>query len=170
MATSPSDQGKQNVLDWLDRMQASVRTAGTSGGAKAFRLSSRGPSNPLRGEGDDDSDGESEASDPTRGPSSTIHGHALGRGAIGIATADNDNEEFNKEEDDKLHSIPDSAVPLGLIANLSLSNSKRKGNVGAGAGGGVGGARGDDKEDEDDDNVVCQMILSWFGRLIGREG
>ena len=42
MATSPSDQNNKNVLDWLDRLEDSVRTAGGSAGPSAFELGSRG--------------------------------------------------------------------------------------------------------------------------------
>jgi len=36
MATSPSDQNKRNVLSWLDRLQSSVRDAGSSAGPDIF--------------------------------------------------------------------------------------------------------------------------------------
>jgi hypothetical protein len=37
MATSPSDQNNKNVLAWLDRLQSSIRDAGSQKGPQAFR-------------------------------------------------------------------------------------------------------------------------------------
>ena len=180
MATSPSDQNNRNVLQWLERMQESVRTAGVSAGPKAFEFSSRrrfGGYGQQRhqqqegGGGDDDSDGESDnTSDPTRGPGSTIHGGNIGGGDVGVGgggmrerSSSRDIEEM-RGEDEKLHALPDSAVPLGLIANLSLSSHRRRsgGKMGGGRGGG-GEAGDDDKEVDDDDNVVCFLAFGCEG-------
>lgn len=95
MATSPSDQNNRNIIAWLDRLQASVRSSGMGGGENAFKLDSR-----LKAE--DDSDLES----------------------------DERNDDYDGAEEDreaeKMQSLPDAAVPLGLIANLALSNPKAK--------------------------------------------
>lgn len=100
MATSPSDKNKGNVLAWLDRLQSSVRDAGSKGGPSVF-------SRP-RGQRDHqgESDMESENDDTPEG---------------------NNDEEDEASSEDKLQqsSLPDSHVPLGLIANLSLTHSKK---------------------------------------------
>lgn len=123
MATSPSDQNNQNVLAWLDRMETSVRTAGTSAGTKAFQLDSR-----TRPDVEDDSDDESDDAndDPTE------------RGTV----VDSQEREDANNDDEKLFSIPDATVPIGLIANLSLGNKKKT------------KAKVEDRETDDDDDLV----------------
>ncbi|KAK7682019.1 hypothetical protein QCA50_014983 [Cerrena zonata] len=103
MATSPSDQNNQNVLAWLERMEASVQTAGTSAGLKAFQLDSRSRTeDPAEDVSDDDTDDG--VDDPTE------------RGT----QADQD-----AGDDEKLYSLPDSTVPIGLIARVSLSDKRK---------------------------------------------
>ncbi len=118
MATSPSDQNKQNILTWLDRLQDSVRTAGRTGGSQAFNLDSRTREN-TDGEEESDSEGEE-------------GGENTERGSVGTVKLE--------EEEKKMQLLPDTAVPLGLIADLSLNNTKKT------------STKGDD--DTDDDNVV----------------
>lgn len=122
LATSPSDSNKQNVLTWLDRLEDSVRTAGRSGGSTAFNLSSR-----IVTDGEEES--ESEHEEP---------GETTERGSVGTL----------KVEEEERHILPDSSVPIGLIADLSLKNTKKT------------SAAGD--EDPDDDNVVSFLSLSSF--------
>jgi hypothetical protein len=130
MATSPSDQNNRNILAWLDRLQSSVRSAGGKGGPQAFKdlRDSRAPD-------DEDSDVE-------RGT------HAQ---RYGLVPSGNDENNGDDEDatlvDDKLSSLPDSHVPLGLIANLSLSNNKAKGGKKEQKGAAV-------EENLDDDDVV----------------
>ncbi|KAJ2932869.1 hypothetical protein H1R20_g4235, partial [Candolleomyces eurysporus] len=102
MATSPSDKNKGNVLAWLDRLQSSVRDAGSKGGPNVF--SSPREQSQHQGE----SDGESDQT-------------------IDDAPEGNNAEEDEASSEDKLQqsSLPDSHVPLGLIANLSLTHSKK---------------------------------------------
>ncbi|KAF9467566.1 fungal-specific transcription factor domain-containing protein [Collybia nuda] len=114
MATSPSDQNNRNILAWLDRLkssvQSSVQTAGGKGGPSAFK--------DLRGFNavdDEDSDAETESQAQRYGLVPPPEGDE--------AAGD---EEGTVQDDDKLSSLPDSHVPLGLIANLSLSNNKAK--------------------------------------------
>ncbi|KAG5730335.1 Protein priB [Termitomyces sp. T112] len=110
MATSPSDQNNKNILEWLDRLQASVRSAGGKAGPNAFK--------DLRNTNieDDDSDAED------------IHESRFG---LVVPTDDDDSQTVGGEDitatNDKLSSLPDSDTPLGLIANLSLSNNKSRG-------------------------------------------
>jgi hypothetical protein len=106
MATSPSDENKTSIIEWLDRMKSSVQNAGAKGGPRAFLE--------ARDKDEDDSDGESDNQTRTEvhGPAPVDEEEAAGDGNC----AD--------EDTDKL--IPDTHVPLGLIANLSLSNNKSK--------------------------------------------
>lgn len=148
MATSPSDSNNKNILAWLDRLQASVQSngatikaaneasknggretsiqnAGEKGGAGAFVLDVRAA---TRDEGEE-SDEE----------------YSGGR----------DGEESDDDDDDtsdgKMQNLPDMHVPLGLIANLSLSNNTKN----------TKGARKNatedtatlEEDDLDDDNV-----------------
>jgi hypothetical protein len=129
MATSPSDQNNRNVLAWLDRLQSSVRDAGSRGGPGVFLN--------LRNQGDDDSDVESEAHKKLL--PSQEEDDSGGDCADGACA-----------DVEKL--LPDSHVPLGLIANLSLSNSKAKKKNFA-----KDGLL--NEEDLDDDNVVCVFFF-----------
>jgi hypothetical protein len=96
MATSPSDQNNRDIIAWLDRLQASVRSAGVTGGDRAFKLESRTKNA-------DDSDPES------------------GEDDIDIIEP-----EDALPDPETMQSLPDAAVPLGLIADLSLSHNKAK--------------------------------------------
>ena len=71
MATSPSDQNKQNILTWLDRLQDSVRTAGRTGGSQAFNLDSRTRES-TDGEEDSESEGEEVGETTERGSVGTV--------------------------------------------------------------------------------------------------
>ncbi|KAF8966133.1 fungal-specific transcription factor domain-containing protein [Flammula alnicola] len=108
MATSPSDHNNRNVLAWLDRLQSSVRDAGKKGGPQAFL--------DLRNLDavEEDSEQESE-SKRTQGR----HYEAASAKA-----GEADGEEASQEDDKLQSALPESHVPLGLIADLSLSNSK----------------------------------------------
>ncbi|TCD66046.1 hypothetical protein EIP91_001854 [Steccherinum ochraceum] len=124
MATSPSDQNNRNVLAWLDRLEASVRTAGKSGGAKAFGLGSRVH---AEADGDQTDEGESDRGDlqdPT---------------VVGEHEQDNDDVVGEPEAGGDLQ---DDSVPMGLIASLSLNQNLKKKQ-----------AKQDDEESEDDDDV-----------------
>jgi hypothetical protein len=137
MATSPSDQNNRNILAWLDRLQSSVRSAGGKGGPQAFK-----DLREFKAGSDEDSDMEH-----------TTHAQRYGL----VPPANNDGDNGDDEDatlvDDKLSSLPDSHVPLGLIANLSLSNSKakngrkeQKDNIAA-------------EENLDDDDVVSGSLI-----------
>jgi len=133
MATSPSDQNNKNVLAWLDRLQSSVRDAGKDAGPRAF-FEPRSPET-LEDSDVDDSDKRTLAQT---------------EGGPGKDDSGNDDNEQALQEAEKLQSsLPDSHVPLGLIADLSLSNKKanKKRN----------GAKETaiSEEDLDGNNVVC---------------
>lgn len=144
MATSPSDQNNRNILAWLDRLQSSVRTAGGKGGSSAFK-DLRG----LNAADDEDSDAETESQAQR----------------YGLVPPPEDDEtvgddEDTAQDDDKLSSLPDSHVPLGLIANLSLSNNKAK-----------NGKKeqkdtGTSEDNLDDDDVVRIYISSYMEAVI----
>lgn len=127
MATSPSDQNNRNIIAWLDRLQASVRAGGGAAAREpAFKLESR--LSPMAAMRDDESDVES------------------------ADARDDDYEHVDAEEArtaEQMQSLPDASVPLGLIANLSLSNATAKG-------GGAGTSQHGDvasTDTLDDDNV-----------------
>ncbi|TFK71035.1 hypothetical protein BDN72DRAFT_493272 [Pluteus cervinus] len=133
MATSPSDTTNSNVLAWLDRLQASVSTAGGKVGPNAFKLDTRGIQDIAEEE-------ESEDEDPA---------------TVGVISPSEDEDADDEEEIDPMRSaLPDSHVPLGLIANLSLSNKKSKGK-------GKKDPKGDALDDNlDDDDVVCLGVAN----------
>ncbi|KAJ7086357.1 hypothetical protein B0H15DRAFT_346044 [Mycena belliarum] len=133
MATSPSDATNSNILAWLDRLQASVRAGsvptaggpsgiGTSASPPTFSAASFKSTNPnfASNSAFDDSSDEDK-----------------GEGASGESDGD---EPCGG-------AFPDASVPLGLIANLSLSNSRKKERRT-----GENGAQ-DELEELDDDNV-----------------
>ncbi|KAI0071364.1 hypothetical protein K474DRAFT_632780 [Panus rudis PR-1116 ss-1] len=151
-ATSPSDRNKQNVMEWLERMQASVKNAGTSAGIKAFKLDSRtlnSNSNAL--DGGDESDEESNRDVTERG---TVVGHGEGGvGASGSGVGGGGGGGGGGEEDgEKLYTLPEDTVPFGLLARLSLANQKKKARE----------EREKDKIDETDDNDVGVANDAYF--------
>ncbi|KAG2124252.1 hypothetical protein BD769DRAFT_1776582 [Suillus cothurnatus] len=124
-ATSPSDSDNMNVVDWLDRLQASLKQPGMASPTDLnFLRNLRNPSAVTVDDSEDD---------------------------------DPDAEEGPVEEEDveKVRSsLPDAAVPIGLLANLSLDKDKDKGK-GRGRQGvntGIGGSNSE-PEDDNDDNV-----------------
>lgn len=135
MATSPSDQNNKNVLAWLDRLQSSIRDAGKKAGPQAFRE--------LRDfeNIEDDSDPESDSRTQAQIYASAADGDK-----------DDDNTDENLGAESKLQSsLPESHVPIGLIADLSLSNNKanRKRDKKDGV---------LEEEDLNDDNVVRHLF------------
>ncbi|TFK20177.1 hypothetical protein FA15DRAFT_673724 [Coprinopsis marcescibilis] len=101
MATSPSDTNNKSVLEWLDRLQSSVRDAGSKTGPQAF-LDTRD----KKGDEYSDHEDETQTEEQKDGDIS-------------------DSEENPLSSEEKIQSsLPESHVPLGLIANLSLSNNK----------------------------------------------
>jgi hypothetical protein len=185
MATSPSDKNNHNVVAWLDRLQSSVarkrtdtvRGVGGVGGPAAFTM----PRATATGAGDgEDSDGEENArlGIDSRNPFGLGGGEDEGLGALNRAAcggeAGGDDADAGPDPEG-LQTLPDASVPLGLIANLSLSNTMAKnksGGVGRrGHGGGAGRVEGEvaSDADADDDNVVRLVIfpplvsLAWLG-------
>jgi hypothetical protein len=124
MATSPSDQDNTNVLAWLDRLQSSVQDTGGSGGPSAFTE--------LRNQEDADSDADSDTP------------------AIDVSPPDDAGAEdgASSEADNMQATLPDAHVPLGLLANMSISGGKSKGKKDRGRNVNL------TEEDLNDDNVV----------------
>lgn len=176
MATPASDNHRQNVIAWLDRLQSSstVRDS-TIGAGLAAGLSSTPPAGAYRlrehRDADDDSDiaegaGGAHDEEQPKSASTLVDPEAFPEAhAERDAGADPDAEE---DEAETYAGLPDAAVPLGLLAKLSISNSMEKvrerergkgrgGAVGGGAGnraGGAAGGKGVMKEEDEDDDVV----------------
>ncbi|KDR72902.1 hypothetical protein GALMADRAFT_73007 [Galerina marginata CBS 339.88] len=107
MATSPSDQNNGNVLAWLDRLQSSVRDAGNKTGPRAFL--------DLRGVDTVEEESEADTENAKSGQEGTMKQETGDEAQAGDAL----------QESEKLQSsLPDAHVPLGLLADLSLSNNK----------------------------------------------
>ncbi|CDO69738.1 hypothetical protein BN946_scf184697.g10 [Trametes cinnabarina] len=130
MATSPTDQNNQNVIAFLDRLQASVSTVGSSA-MNAFKLDSRASTE----EKSDDSDDEGQNGDINE---LTERGSAHDQ--------DDADDEPLKDAEDKPQALPDQTVPIGLIAKLSLENRKRPKRA---------AAKPKDNESSDDDVGVA---------------
>ena len=136
MATSPSDQNNKNVLAWLDRLQSSIRDAGSKSGPQAFRH--------LRDFEiiDDDSEGESD---------SRTQAQIFATAATEDVDDDNVDDSLNAEAKS---SLPEAHVPIGLLADLSLSNNaNRKKDKTSKEGAAL------EEEDLNDNNVVRQSLL-----------
>lgn len=99
-----------SVLSWLERLQTSVKDVGKSGGPQSFF--------DIRDAAGEDSEGES---DGTR---------TLAQGNVGThhtTEQTGDEETLADSNEDVQSALPDATVPLGLIANLSLSHTKKAG-------------------------------------------
>jgi len=124
-----------------------VREAGQTGGPKTFFE--------LRNlDAEEESDAESE-SRRTQVDLGTSGGEKNMNTVQDAGAAD---EASQRDEDDKLQSsLPEAHVPLGLIADLSLSNSKanrkKEGKL--------------NEDDLNDDNVVCGFSLGVFFFRLG---
>lgn len=110
MATSPSDHNNNNVLAWLDRLQSSVRDAGKKSPRAFFDL-----------RGADGNDEESEVESENR----RIQDQLGQSGAMKVEGNDDGEPDDPLQNAEKPQaSLPESHVPLGLIAALSLSSTK----------------------------------------------
>ena len=193
MASSPSDvQGSRNVIQWLERLQQSANTQpGAGSGPKVARELER-QSNRRAGGGDggaDESESEVEGEDIGAGGAGGVDVLALadrvaegdteflglGRGVEGSETPVVKTEvvsETLKQND----SLLDDSVPIGLLANLSISN-RRAGRSGHhhhhqqdrsrtgsahSPGGSAKGSAKDLESDGDDDNNVGVANETYF--------
>lgn len=129
MATAPSDSSNNNVLAWLDRLRISVQDAGGKAGPGAFtdvRFSGNG------GDVDDEDDEDDEGEDHDRsGGRRLTHAQRIGLVPVHegndceVGEGNGDQGGGGGDDDALQSSLPDSHVPLGLIANLSLSSNKK---------------------------------------------
>ncbi|KAF9222143.1 hypothetical protein BS17DRAFT_818833 [Gyrodon lividus] len=124
LAISPSDKDNIKIIDWMDRLQSSKRPLGQPSPERMEMLRELREPGAGAGNAMDDSD-----------------------------DVDDADEETTEEEDaEKVrNALPDAAVPIGLLANLSLDKDKEKakgkGRQGAGA------SSSTVKPEDDDDNV-----------------
>jgi hypothetical protein len=110
-STSPSDENKQSVVEWLDKLTASfnteVKTAGGTMKSQSFTFKTP----PRDTVSDTDSDGDGITT-------------VLGEGTPGGTNSDEEGGDDSGVASKAAGALPDIAVPIGLIANLSLSNGK----------------------------------------------
>lgn len=110
-STSPSDENKQSVVEWLEKLTSSfnsdVRTAGGTMKSQSFTFTP--PSKDTSSDTDSDGDGIT-----------TV----LGEGVQGDIVSDDEDGSDSAIASRAAEALPDIAVPIGLIANLSLSNGK----------------------------------------------
>ena len=108
-ATSTADQHRQNVIAWLDRLQASVRSPRPTGSASnPFQLETRAGK----------SAGQSDESDEEQGSQN----HAQPRRAS--SGSEDTPVSPNTLVDSEIDPYPDDAVPIGLLASLAISSSR----------------------------------------------
>ena len=150
---TPEPAANKDVLAWIEKIQgASVRTAGAGGGAGAFSLDARAENDDTFDEEADDDDGAGAGDNDAD------------------QEADADLEQPEKEKKSKLHSLPEEAAPLGLIANLSLRNTTpRKPSMGtsdAASPAAVDAASPDQREENENDVGVASATYFLPGLLL----
>ncbi|KAJ7187010.1 fungal-specific transcription factor domain-containing protein [Mycena filopes] len=142
MATSPSDATNRNILAWLDRLQASVRSNAANETPTATNFASAAVASLMAS--------KNASSSKSANFNSTNPNFASNPAFEESDESEGGNEGEGDEEDDEaaeLNALPDASVPLGLIANLSLSNNRRERR------GGEASTREDELDELDDDNV-----------------
>ncbi|KAL1755599.1 fungal-specific transcription factor domain-containing protein, partial [Schizophyllum commune] len=144
MATSPSDSNNKNILAWLDRLQASVQSNGTT--IKEVSEANKGREMSVQ------SAGEKAPGAFTLDVRAIVRddGEESDEEYSGEKGTDSDDDDEDGSSD-KLRNLPDMHVPLGLIANLSLSNKPKSGK--AGKKNATEETTTLDEDDLDDDNV-----------------
>jgi len=106
-ATSTSDQHRQNVIAWLDRLQSSVRSPRPTGSASnPFQLDTR------------KSAGQSDESDEEQGSQNHEQPRRASSGSEDTPVSP------NTLVDSEIDPYPDDAVPIGLLASLAISSSR----------------------------------------------
>ncbi|KAJ7027527.1 hypothetical protein C8F04DRAFT_965053 [Mycena alexandri] len=138
MATSPSDSTNRNILAWLDRLQASVRANSNDTPTAADFASSAAASLTTA---------KNAPSSKSASFNSTNPNFASNPAFEESDESEGGNEGEGDEDDDETGALPDASVPLGLIANLSLSNSRRERRNGDAP------TREEELDELDDDNV-----------------
>ena len=140
MATSSGDHHRQNVIAWLDRLQSSVRSNTVP---NPFHPDARAGKPGAREGG-----GESDESDEDQTPQQ--------RAAQRRASSDSEEPPVspNTLVDSDIDPYPDDAVPLGLLAKLSISTSQDGSSQAADK------SRGDNANADDDD------VVRYTGRVV----
>ena len=140
MATPSSDHHRKTVIEWLDRLQSSVRSPPVRSDPvkNPFRF---GPGAGESEESDDDQTQQQQQQREQRHASSGSDDSPLSPNTLVEGDID---------------SYADDAVPIGLLANLAISSSKDSQAVSAEKKGG---------ENADDDDVVgshlfCQQEIA----------
>ena len=159
MASSPSDtHGSRNVIQWLERLQQSAANQPGAGmGAKAARtLEKRERRRGREGNGEES---ESEEEEMGREPDVSVD---VGADPTHLAppSVKPDPEAGTVSETlRQSDSLPDYAVPIGLLANLSITNRRERSRARSAASGRSGrsaqheGDANESGEDGDDNNV-----------------
>jgi len=110
-STSPSDENKQSVVEWLEKLTTSfnsdVKTAGGTMKSQSFTFTSTLKDTTS----DTDSDGDGITT-------------VLGESTQDDVLSDDESGSDPTIASKAAGALPDIAVPIGLIANLSLSNRK----------------------------------------------
>jgi hypothetical protein len=132
MAMSPSDENNRDILSWLDRLRSSLPTSTTRPIPGPSTLQNAGGSNPnafsfdSRPKQQDGHDSEGES--PVL-KSASVHQKLAAEYGFNPANSgqDDDDDITTAQGVEKLQSLPDENVPLGLIANLSLDDARTQG-------------------------------------------
>ena len=133
MATPSSDHHRKTVIEWLDRLQSSVRSPPVRSGPvkNPFRFDTRA--------------GESEESDDDQ-TQQTQEPHVQRRASSG---SDDSPVSPNTLVEHDMDAYADDSVPIGLLANLAICSSKDSAAVSAEKKSG---------ENADDDDVVRSLF------------
>lgn len=190
MASSPSDaHGSRNVIQWLERLQQSVHNAPAGGNVtRSFKIDTtvrrknhaRGDSTAVEDKESEselemnahaDIDGDGTSGAKTHGVSSTESGTTIGadgegrESATAQGSAQTNPPVAVSETLRQCDSLPDDAVPIGLLANLSIEqqagrtrSKAHKAAVGPSSMDESGKGSIHEYESEDDDNVVRSLF------------
>lgn len=151
MATSPSDLHNKNIIAWLDRLQTSLRDGGGGGNGGGAPAKSLGFPPSFSGMGTNmdtvgsDEDGNVRGSG---GKGALTHAQRYGLSAVpsdedeatssegkdgeGDGNTSLDGDAEDGDDNNRNSSLPESHVPLGLIASLSLGNHDQSSRGGGG--------------------------------------
>jgi len=143
MATPTADQHRQEVIAWLDRLQSSVRSppVRSSTGPIPFQLDA------LAGKGG----GQSDESDEEPSLRKHVQPRRASSGSEDTPVSPNTLVESD------IDLYPDDAVPIGLLAKLSISTSRDT------AGGAVHKTRNENATADDDDVGVANKMFFMPG-------
>ncbi|KAH8813808.1 fungal-specific transcription factor domain-containing protein [Flagelloscypha sp. PMI_526] len=164
MATSPGDETKGDVLGWLEKLESSLRSdkqfaaspsiPGASSPPSPSTIANTADTNPF--------DRDRDRNDMLKEGTGTLsfarkHYPSLTpeREELQLGEGDSDGEEDDGSEDedgsdrveDARSTLPDAAVPLGLLATLSLGNASSSAGASADGGGASGAGVGLRKKD-----------------------